>query len=88
MATRLHGGVLTLGSGPTQLNAMGIIDAPCRQLVMRAEPTALGIIYYGNDDVSPSTAVGYFYSREAAGYGHLVTRKSRHQDLLVGLPVV
>jgi hypothetical protein len=71
MAQRLTGGVVILGDGPTQLDAEGSLDVPCRQLVMRAEPTALGMIYYGNEDVSPLTAVGYFYSREAAGYGPL-----------------
>jgi hypothetical protein len=71
-AIPLVGGVLTLVSGPTQLmETTSVNNVPCRQLVMRIEPTALGIVYYGNKDVSASTAVGYFYAREAAGFGPL-----------------
>lgn len=69
--TRLVGGVTTLGATATPIDVSGTVDFPCRQLVMRAEPNAQGIIYIGNSDVSANNAVGYFYARETGGFGPL-----------------
>lgn len=61
----LYGGVTTLGSNATRLSDE---DTPMCHLVVRSA-AGTKIIYLGNADVAPSTAVGYINAGEAFTWG-------------------
>jgi hypothetical protein len=62
----IFGGMTVLGDGPTRLTDEKI--EAMRQLTIRVEPTALGMVYFGGQDVADRPC-GYIIAKEVYGFG-------------------